>query len=125
MYFYIKKNSTLPTLRMELIDDGRHDFRKFNDSIQNATISFTMVNSETNITKVAKANCYIKLVEDNGCVDKYVICYDWKARDTNESGTYNGVFEIKFGNIKSDNETYPTGTLGMPIREELTIVVLD
>lgn len=123
-YFYIRQNSTLPTLRMELIEDGRHDFRKFYESVQNCTITFTMVNVDTKITKIAKAPCYIKLKEDDGCVDKYVICYDWKPRDTKETGTFKGTFELTFGEIKSDETEYPTGNLNIPIREELTIVIL-
>ena len=123
-YFYIRKNSTLPTLRMELIEDGRHDFRKFYESVQNCTITFTMVNVDTKITKIAKAPCYIKLKEDDGCVDKYVICYDWKPRDTKETGTFKGTFELTFGEIKSDETEYPTGNLNMPIRETLNIVIL-
>mgnify|MGYP006363815153 FL=1 len=123
-YFYIRQNSTLPTLRMELIEDGRHDFRKFYESVQNCTITFTMVNVDTKITKIAKAPCYIKLKEDDGCVDKYVICYDWKPRDTKETGTFKGTFELTFGEIKSDETEYPTGNLNIPIREDLTIVIL-
>lgn len=123
-YFYIRQNSTLPTLRMELIEDGRHDFRKFYESVQNCTITFTMVNVDTKITKIAKAPCYIKLKEDDGCVDKYVICYDWKPRDTKETGTFKGTFELTFGEIKSDETEYPTGNLNMPVREDLTIVIL-
>lgn len=123
-YFHIKKGSTLPTLRMELIEDGRHDYRKFYDSIQNCSITFTMVNIDTNITKVAKAPCYIKLKEDGGCVEKYVICYDWKERDTKDAGTYKGTFDITFNPIKSDETEYPTGKLIMPIREALSIIIL-
>lgn len=123
-YFHIKKGSTLPTLRMELIEDGRHDYRKFYDSIQNCSITFTMVNIDTNITKVAKAPCYIKLKEDGGCVEKYVICYDWKERDTKDVGTYKGTFDITFNPIKSDETEYPTGKLIMPIREALSIIIL-
>ena len=123
-YFYIKRGSTLPTLRMELIEDGRHDYRKFYDSIQNCSITFTMVNIDTNITKVAKAPCYIKLKEDGGCVEKYVICYDWKERDTKDVGTYKGTFDITFNPIKSDETEYPTGKLIMPIRETLNIIIL-
>lgn len=123
-YFYIRQNSTLPTLRMELIEDGRHDFRKFYESVQNCTITFTMVNVDTKITKIAKAPCYIKLKEDDGCVEKYVICYDWKPRDTKETGTFKGTFELTFGEIKSDETEYPTGNLNMPIRETLNIIIL-
>lgn len=124
--FFIKQNSTLPTLRMELIEDGRHDFHKFHECIQAASITFTMVNVDTNVTKVANADAYIKLRENNGCTEQYVICYDWKARDTKECGTYKGTFEITFDPmIKNDSYDYPSGILNMPIREELYITILS
>lgn len=125
-YFYIKQGSTLPTLRMELIEDGRHDFHKFHECIQAATITFTMLNVNTNVTKVAKGKAYIKLREIDSCEEQYVICYDWKKHDTKEAGTYKGTFEIEFDStIKNDSYTYPIGTLNMPIREDLTIVILQ
>lgn len=123
MYHYMTKGSTLPTLRLELIEDGRHDFHKFQNAIQNADIKFTMINADTNVTKIAKAPCYIKKREVEGCKDEYVICYDWKKRDTNEAGLFTGIVEITFGAIKSDTETYPTGILNAPIREELMILI--
>ena len=123
-FFYIKQGSTLPTLRMELIEDGRHDFHKFHECIQSADITFTMVNIDTNVTKVAKGKAYIKLRENDDCTEQYVICYDWKAHDTKEAGSYEGTFEINFnGNIKNDEYTYPNGLLKMPIREQLYIVI--
>ena len=42
MTFYIKKGSMLPIIMMELIDDGRHTYNKFNDAIQNADIILVM-----------------------------------------------------------------------------------
>ena len=124
MYFFIKQGSVLPTLRMELIEDGRHDFGKFHEAIQDSEITFTMVNVDTNVTKVAKGKAYIKLRENDDCTEQYVICYDWKAHDTKEAGTYEGTFDINFnGNIKNDSYTYPSGLLRMPIREKLYIVI--
>jgi hypothetical protein len=109
---------------MELIEDGRHNFNKFHEAIQGATITFTMVNVDTNVTKVAKGKAYIKLREGDDCTENYVICYDWKERDTKEAGTYKGVFEIVFdSSLKNDEYTYPSGILNMPIREELMIVI--
>jgi hypothetical protein len=109
---------------MELIEDGRHDFHKFHECIQSADITFTMVNIDTNVTKVAKGKAYIKLRENDDCTEQYVICYDWKAHDTKEAGTYIGTFDINFnGNIKNDEYTYPKGLLKMPIREQLYIVI--
>jgi len=124
MFFFIKQGSVLPTLRMELIEDGRHDFSKFHEAVQDSEIIFTMVNVDTNVTKVAKGKAYIKLRENDDCTEQYVICYDWKAHDTKEAGTYEGTFEINFnGNIKNDSYTYPSGLLKMPIREKLYIVI--
>ena len=123
--FFINKDSVLPILRMELIYDGRHDFNKFWDAIQESDITFTMTNVDTKVIKIANAPCYIKLREIDGCVDQYVICYDWKKRDTKERGTYEGVFTINFnGNLTSETDTsYPKGNLIMPIREKLMITI--
>lgn len=123
--FTINKDSILPILRMELIYDGRHDFNKFWDAIQDADITFTMTNVDTKVIKIANAPCHIKLREEDGCVDQYVICYEWKKRDTKERGVYEGVFTINFnGNITNENGiSYPKGDLVMPIREKLFIVI--
>jgi hypothetical protein len=122
--FYIKEGATLPILRMELIDDGLSDFRKFHQAIQNAEITFTMVNDDTGVTKIAHAPAYIKLRESNTCFEEYLVCYNWKKRDTNEIGNFTGTFEITFGSIKNDDgTTYPNGMLIMPIRESLRIVI--
>ena len=123
-FFYIKQGSTLPTLRMEVIEDGRHTYNKLWECIQAADITFTMVNADTNVTKVAKGKAYIKLRENDDCTEQYVVCYDWKTHDTKEAGTYIGTFDIDFnGNIKNDEYTYPKGLLKMPIREPLYIVI--
>ena len=122
--FIINQYSTLPTLRMELIYDGRSDFNKFWDAIQDSTITFSMTNIDTNVIKIANAPCYIKRKEGDGCVTEYVICYDWKARDTKECGTYEGVFTIKFnGNLIGESKTFPQGELIVPIREKLLITI--
>ena len=111
---------------MELIEDGRHTYNNFHEAVQDANITFTMVNIDTKVTKVAKAKAYIKLRENDDCTEQYVICYDWKAHDTKESGTYEGTFDIDFnGNLKNDEYTYPSGLLKMPIREKLLIVIED
>ena len=121
--FYINKDSLLPTLRIELIEDGRHDYNKMYEMLQNSSITFTMVNRDTGVTKIAKAPAYIKAREDGGCVEQYVICYDWKKRDVNEEGSFIGKFEIEFGEVKNDEYTYPKGNLIMPIRDDLVITI--
>lgn len=122
--FYINKGSLLPSLRVELIDDGRHDFAKFFDAIQNSEITFTMTDYDTGVIKIANAPATIRLRENNGCVEQYVICYDWKERDVRKSGTFKGQFNIKLlPDLTSEGVTYPHGNLIVPIREDLMIYI--
>jgi len=54
--FYINRNSTLPVLRMELINDGRYDFHKamlYNNAIQDSVIKFNMWNERTGILHIS------------------------------------------------------------------------
>ena len=114
--FYINKNSTLPLLKMELYNDGRTDFNKFFEMIQNSTITFSMEDVDTGVLKIANEPAI--LLPKDGCgTDEYFICYKWKARDTKTSGRYKGYFKIVFG------EVYGGETLIVPIQEELVIVV--
>jgi hypothetical protein len=119
MEFFINKNATLPILKLELIRDGRNDFRKFFDMIQNANIYFTMTDVVTGVKRIAKKETGVQLVEPySGCVgEEYYIIYQFTSRDTAVAGRYVGQFTIEFLD--------GSGTLLAPIREELFINVLD
>jgi hypothetical protein len=122
--FYINQNSTLPSLKMELIRDGRHNFNKFYDFIQDCKITFTMINKTTNVTKIANAKAYIQLKNHCGCTDQYLICYDWKERDVKECGIYDAYFTIiTNNNLTSETDDFPHGTLILPIEEKLEIII--
>lgn len=140
--FYIKKDSILPSLRMELINDGKYDFRKFqkfNNSIQSAEAFFSM-KDEHDVYKILKAKCNIIQEVTDSCQEKFIIEYKWNKRDTRVPGIYTGQIEIFFnGGIKDasydiemtddsgNTETisgYPEGKLIVPIYEELKIHVL-
>lgn len=122
--FYINSGAVLPVLRMELINDGRNDYNKIYDAIQDADITFSMRDSETGILKISKAEAEAVLAETNGCEEKYVIQYKWKERDTRKPGIYVGRFDINFrGDIKEDGVMFPEGKLIVPIQEELMIYI--
>ena len=124
--FVINKNSTLPYLEMEAVQDGRHTYKKLYLALQSATVTFSMANMETGIKKIANAPCYIVPFETDCCEDKFKIQYRWNKRDTSEAGTYIGQFKIKFENeITIEDMTFPKGELIVPIAEELQIVVND
>ena len=118
MEFFINKNSTLPTLRMELIQDGRNDFHKFFKLIQNANIYFTMTDVETGIKRIGRKRAGTALSTPVSCIgEEYYLVYQFTEKETSKVGRYVGQFTIDF----QDN----TGTLIVPIREELFINVLD
>ena len=118
MDFFINKDATLPMVILEVIQDGRNDYKQFHEKIQNATITFSMSDIENGVKKVGKrsATCLLKVTDD--CPDEqYYVAYQFRAKDTNKAGTYVGTFTITFLD--------GSGTLIVPIREELFIHVLD
>lgn len=122
--FYINKNSVNPVLRMEIIDDGRYDFSKFYNAVQDSSITFSMENIETGILKISNAPAEILLSEDSGCEESYIIVYQWKERDTKIPGKYKGWFNIKFNsNLTEEGVNYPQGNLIIPIQEDLIIFI--
>lgn len=124
--FFINKGATLPTLRMEVINDGRHDFSKLNTALEAAEVYFNMTDISNGIRKIANAQANVVLKEDTSCEDKYIIEYRWKGRDTKSPGVYKGEFRIVFNDtIQTDNATYPSGELIVPISQELFIHVMD
>ena len=128
MEFIIKKGSVNPVLRMELIKDGRYDFKKamIDNAIQDSVVKFYMKDVETGLLKVAKADADIVLAQEEGCEERYILQYKWKERDTKKEGIYEGWFEINFnGNLKEEGVDYPSGKMIVPIQEKLQIIILD
>ena len=119
MDFHINKGASLPILKMELIKDGRYTYKEFNDKLQNSEITFCMKNIINGVVKIGNkpAICILKS-EYNGCDDEeYYLAYQFSKKDTSKPGTYVGNFKIDFLD--------GSGTLIVPIREELYIHVLD
>lgn len=119
MDFYINKNATLPVLKLELIQDGINNYTYFFDLVQNANIYFSMTDIKTGIKHISrKLTGLSPKTEYVGCsIEEYYLAYQFTARDTSKPGTYLGQFTIEFLD--------GTGTLVVPIREELYIQVLD
>lgn len=116
MEFFIKKNATLPLLKMQVVKDGRAGYLELMEALPISTIYFTMINVETGIPKIVSAPCYITSITlPLGATPEYYVYFRFTSRDTNTVGRYQGQFLIK-------NEE---GNLILPIREELYINVQD
>jgi hypothetical protein len=116
MEFFIRKNATLPVLKMQVVQDGRTGYLEIMESLESATIYFSMINTEIGIPKIVSAPCYIvSLILADGAPTEYYIYYRFTSRDTNTPGRYTGQFLVK------NND----GNLIMPIREDLYINIED
>lgn len=124
--FYIVKDSVNPVLEMELIDDGRYDFKRslFNEALQDSEVTFSMKDEETGIMKISKSKANVVLAIDDVSEEKYILQYKWSKRDVSKKGTYEAWFEITFNeNIISDGIEYPKGNLKVPVEEKLRIII--
>ncbi len=116
MEFFIKKNATLPVLKMQVVKDGRSGYLEIMDDLEVSTIYFSMVNTSTGIPKIVSAPCSIVPLDlPPGSTPEYYIYFQFSARDTNQVGS----FHVQFL-LKNDE-----GNLILPIREELYINVQD
>ena len=116
MDFSINKNSTLPLLKMAVIQDGRNDFQKIYELIQNSTVVFTMTDVVTGVKRIGRRPAYYSLSQ--GCsIDEYLLTFHFTKKDTAIPGRYVGQFDITFLD--------GTGTLIVPIKENLYINILD
>ena len=123
--FNIVQNATLPYLEMEVINDGRHNFDKIYIALQAADVTFNMIDNNNGIKKIVNKQCNIVPIEDNGCIEKVKVQYQWNKNDTNEKGQFKGYFKVTFkDNIVMEDITFPKGDLIVPIAEELIINVL-
>lgn len=117
MEFYIKKNSTLPVLKMSVVKDGRSDYNRFMSLIETSSIFFSMVNVETGIPKItSKQAGFVSTEQVNpDSPIEYYIYYQFTNIDTNKTGRYEGQFMLR-----TDD-----GVLILPIREKLVINIQE
>ena len=119
MNYYINKNATLPRLKMELINDGRNDYGKFHDKLQNATITFCMTDTNTGVKRIGNKSglCILKEPTSDCVGEEYFIGYQFTAKETRKAGTFVGDFTIVFND--------GSGKLIVPIKDELFIHILE
>ena len=116
MEFFIKKNATLPVLKMLVVKDGRAGYQELMESLPVSSIYFSMKDTSTGIPKIVDAPCGIVSLDlPAGATPEYYIYFQFTERDTNTVGRYVGEFLIK-------NDE---GNLILPLREEIYINVQD
>ena len=116
--FFIRKNSELLLLQMKVVNDGRSKYKKIFENLENAAITFSMMDIKTGTYKIFNKPALIIPVTCEGCPEiEYYIGYKFSSKETNKNGTYKGEFKIDF----FDDET----ALIVPIYEDLFINIGD
>ena len=117
MEFFIKKNATLPVLKINVIKDGRSDYDRTMRYLQETVIFFSMVNVDTGIPKISTrpAGLQIKPQLNTSAETQYYVYYQFNPTDTNQVGRYKGQFLFR-------NDT---GILNLPLNQEIYINVTD
>jgi len=117
MEFTIGQNTSLPLLKMQVVKNGTQDFDFMMKFIETSSVFFSMVNTENGISKILtkSAGFVEKLEMDPNASAEFYIYYKFTSQDTSKIGRYEGQFVFI-------NET---GTLVLPIRENLYINVVE
>lgn len=116
MDFYIKKGATLPLLKMQVVKDGRSDYKSFMEDLETSTIYFSMKNVDDGFIKIASASAdIVPLILPEGSDPEYYVYFKFTSRDTDEVGRYEGQFLVQ-----NDD-----GDLILPIRDRLFINIQD
>lgn len=123
--FYIKQSATQPLLIMKLNKDGGNDYLKFMEGLENSSITFSMVDVNTGIYRIAnKAGGLLlkeKLVNAEQ-PNEYYVYYKFSSGDTKTVGQFKGEFRINLFGVSAGTDT---GTFIAPITQDLIINVID
>ena len=117
MEFTIGQNSTLPLLKLQVVNDGIENYNSMMEFIERSSIFFSMIDTTNGIPKVytKPAGFVEKLGLTENASPEYYVYYRFNPNETNRIGRYEGQFMFI-------NET---GTLVLPIREKLYINIVE
>lgn len=115
MEWFIKKNSTLPKLKVKVIKDGRSDFHKQYSDLSGSTIFFSMIDAETSIPRISTKDAEVTSEIDENGLTQYYLEFQFTKQNTKKEGRYIGEFMIK----NSD------GVIFLPLTDKLYINVIE
>ena len=109
--FFIKKNSDLPKLMVEVLLDGRNLYNRNDFNLTGSTVYFSMVDKTTGIKKILK-----DVVNVNQVNDSIILTYQFNKTTIKKTGSYLGEFFIQdsYGNYEI-----------LPIKDQINIEVID
>jgi len=115
MEWFIKKNATLPVIKVKFSQNGRSQYLNTMSILGESNVFFSMTDVETGIPKISsvQANVLTGLTEDGQL--EYFTYYQFKKNQTKKVGRYSAEFLV----------TNSHGNLYMPITDSVFINIID
>lgn len=119
MEFQIRQGSSEPILKLRMIQDGKNDKSSFNEMLENALITFEMIDSVTGEYEILGESCDLALRTKlfNQITDEYYITYKFTEEQTSKIGKFEGKVIVQF----RDTDLNPISKLILPVKEKLYI----
>jgi hypothetical protein len=116
MQFFIRQNSTLPVLKVEIIKDSGVSFRELDNLLNDSTITFSMKDSTTGRYVILNKIVSIDVEPDiNGGEDRHYAVYQFKRKEKKKYGEFIAEFKIKRLNEE----------ITLPLNDTLYINILE
>lgn len=121
MNFFIKKDSTLPTLKISIDQEFLDKYGITEENMNNAAVTFSMFNVDTEEYQIANVAGKITARGANELWDKpkYLVEYVFKLWDTATEGNYHGEFKLDFLDV-----SFPM-KITVPDHEYINISIFD
>lgn len=120
--FFISQNSTLPKLKLPLLQSIRNQYDITEEMLENVAVTFSMRNKDTGVYQIANVPAELVInTNTDKYVDeeKYTLEYKFKLRDTKKSGRFEGEFKVDFLG------DYGCGKITLPNNEPINIIIGD
>jgi hypothetical protein len=113
MEWFIKKNSTLPVLKINVIKDGRSDYDRTMRYLNETDIFFSMVDTQTGIPRISSRPAGLMKKEQlsTSAETEYYVYYQFTPFDTKKVARYKGQFLFR-------NDT---GIMTLPLNQDILI----
>ena len=115
MEWFIKKNATLPVLRVQLTQNGRSQYVNNMSMLGEPNVFFSMTDTETQIPKILTKPAVVTTGLTSSGNIEYYAHYQFTKRDTKKVGRFLAEFVVS----NSD------GVLYQPIVDQLYVNITD
>ncbi len=122
MNFYIKKDSTKPVLKYQLTQKIREQYDITDDMLENVAITFSMIDAETGLYRIANVAGDIIINNDRPAYPdevQYTLVYNFTLANTAKTGRYIGEFVLDF--LGNNN----CGKIKLPTSDTINIIIND